>query len=171
MIDKPYEVIIIGSGATGGIAALTMAKAGVRVLVIERGPELEIKQANGTDPCNMIRRLIGVTTGNYQNQPQHPGFWKSNPLLYANKKANPYTHPPKAPFMWTQGNQVGGRSLTWGGITLRLADEDFEASKDKEYNLEWPISYKDLESHYSEIENFLQIYGNKDDLNQLPNGE
>jgi len=171
MIDKPYEVIIIGSGATGGMAALTMAKAGVRVLVIERGPELEIKQANGTEPCNMIRRLLGVTTGNYQNQPQHPGFWKSNPLLYANKKANPYTHPPKAPFMWTQGNQVGGRSLTWGGITLRLSDEDFEASKEKEYNLEWPISYKDLESHYSEIESFLKIYGNKDDLNQIPNGE
>ena len=51
MIDKPYEVIIIGSGATGGMAALTMAKAGVRVLVIERGPELEIKQAKGTEPC------------------------------------------------------------------------------------------------------------------------
>ncbi len=171
MIDKPYEVIIVGSGATGGMAALTMAKAGVRVLVIERGPELEIKQANGTEPCNMIRRLLGVTTGNYQNQPQHPGFWKSNPLLYANKKVNPYTHPPEAPFMWTQGNQVGGRSLTWGGITLRLSNEDFLASKDKEYNLEWPITYKDLESHYSEIENFLKIYGNKDDLSQLPNGE
>ncbi len=171
MINKPYEVIIIGSGATGGMAALTMAKAGVRALVIERGPELEIKQATGTEPCNMIRRLIGVTTGNYQNQPQHPGFWKSNPLLYANKQSNPYTHPPEAPFMWTQGNQVGGRSLTWGGITLRLAHEDFEVSKGKEYNLEWPISYKDLESHYSEIEDFLKIYGNKDDLNQLPNGK
>ena len=170
MINKPYEVIIIGSGATGGMAALTMAKAGIRVLVIERGPELELNKANGTQPCNIIRRLIGVTTGDYQNQPQHPGFWKSNPQLYANKKANPYTHPPKAPFIWTQGNQVGGRSLTWGGITLRLAKEDFEASKAKEYNLEWPISYQDLESHYSNIETFLEIYGNKDDLNQLPNG-
>ena len=34
MINKPYEVIIIGSGATGGMAALTMAKAGVRALII-----------------------------------------------------------------------------------------------------------------------------------------
>ena len=50
MINKPYEVIIVGSGATGGMAALTMAKAGVRLLLIERGPELDIKQANGTDP-------------------------------------------------------------------------------------------------------------------------
>ena len=171
MIQNPYEVIIIGSGATGGMAALTMAKAGVRALVIERGPELEIEKAIGTEPCNMIRRLAGVITGNYQTQPHHPGFWKSNPLLYANKKINPYSHPKEAPFMWTQGNQVGGRSLTWGGITLRLGTEDFEASKDSEYSLEWPISYKDLHSHYAEIENFLRVYGNKDDLNQLPNGE
>ncbi len=171
MIDKPYEVIIIGSGATGGMAALTMAKAGVRTLIIERGPELEIKQANGTEPCNMIRRLIGITTGKYQKQPQHPGFWKSNPLLYANKKVNPYTHPPKAPFIWTQGNQVGGRSLTWGGITLRLANEDFEASKGKGYNLQWPIGYSDLDSHYTDIENFLKIYGNKDELKEIPDGK
>ena len=171
MIQKPYEAIIIGSGATGGMAALTMAKAGIRTLIIERGPELEIKQANGTEPCNMIRRLIGITTGKYQNQPQHPGFWKSNPLLYADKKSNPYTYPRKAPFMWTQGNQVGGRSLTWGGITLRLSNDDFKASKDKEYSLEWPINYKDLESHYSEIENMLKIYGNSDYLDQVPDGE
>jgi len=171
MIDKPYEVIIIGSGATGGMAALTMAKAGVRVLVIERGPELNINQANGNETCNMVRRIAGITTGKYKNQPQHPGFWKSNPLLYADKETNPYTYPPKAPFMWTQGNQVGGRSLTWGGITLRLANEDFEASKDKGYELEWPINYKDLKSHYSEIERFLKVYGNRDNLDQLPNGE
>ena len=171
MIDKPYEVVIIGSGATGGMAALTMAKAGIRVLVIERGPALAIKQANGNEPCNMIRRLTGVTTGKYQYQPQHPGFWKSNPLLYANKKANPYSHPQEAPFIWTQGNQVGGRSLTWGGITLRLADEDFEASKGDNYNLEWPINYKDLRPHYRDIEDFLKIYGNKDNLNQLPDGK
>ena len=171
MIQKPYQAIIIGSGATGGMAALTMAKAGVRALVIERGPELEVKQANGRESCNMVRRLIGITTGKYQNQPQHPGFWKSNPLLYADKKANPYTYPQKAPFMWTQGNQVGGRSLTWGGITLRLSKDDFDASKDKEYKLEWPINYQDLEQHYSEIEKFLKIYGNKDELNQLPDGE
>ncbi len=171
MIYKPYEVIIIGSGATGGMAALTMAKAGIRVLIIEKGPELEINQAFGTEPCNMIRRLMGVTTGKYKNQPQHPGFWKSNPLLYADKKANPYTYPLKAPFIWTQGNQVGGRSLTWGGITLRLGKEDFEASKDKEYKLEWPIKYKDLDTHYSEIENFLKVYGNRDGLEQLPDGQ
>ena len=58
MIQKPYEVIIIGSGATGGMAALTMAKAGIRVLIIEKGPELSPEKAFGTEPCNTLRRLL-----------------------------------------------------------------------------------------------------------------
>ena len=171
MIQKPYEAIIIGSGATGGMAALTMAKAGIRVLVIERGPYLETKKAIGTEPCNSFRRIIGLATGKYNQQPQHPGFWKANPILYADKESNPYTYPPKAPFIWTQGNQVGGRSLTWGGITLRMGYEDFESSKNNGYKLEWPINYKDLESHYSDIENFLKVYGNQDGLSQIPDGK
>ena len=104
MIKKPYEVIIIGSGATGGMAALTMAKAGVRVLMIERGPALSKEQAFGSEPCNTFRRLLGLASGNYQSQPQHPGFWKSNPLLYADKKSNPYSYPSKSPFIWTYVN-------------------------------------------------------------------
>ena len=171
MIQKPYEVIIIGSGATGGMAALTMAKAGIRVLIVEKGPELSPEIAFGTEPCNTLRRLLGLANGNYQSQPQHPGFWKSNPLLYANKKVNPYTHPSDAPFIWTQGNQVGGRSLTWGGITLRLSNEDFKDSIDNKYNLEWPINYQDLNKHYSDIETFLKVHGKKDYLEQVPDGE
>ena len=171
MIQKPYEVIIIGSGATGGMAALTMAKAGVRVLIIERGPELSPEKAFGTQPCNTLRRLFALASGNYQSQPQHPGFWKTNPLLYANKKVNPYTHPSDAPFIWTQGNQVGGRSLTWGGITLRLSNEDFIDSLDSKYNLGWPINYQDLNEHYSDIETFLKVHGKKDFLEQVPDGK
>ena len=45
MPEKPFEVIIIGSGATGGVAALTFAEAGVRVLIVEAGPQLNPEQA------------------------------------------------------------------------------------------------------------------------------
>ena len=45
MTQNQFEVIVIGSGATGGVAALTLAEAGVRVLLIEAGPELSAKKA------------------------------------------------------------------------------------------------------------------------------
>ena len=70
----------------------------------------------------------------------------------------------------TQGKQVGGRSLTWGGITLRLSDYDFLAAKNDGYGPVWPITYSDLSSHYSFLENYLGVHWNKDGLDQLPDG-
>ncbi len=164
-------MIVIGSGATGGVAALTFAEQGVRVLVIESGPHFSAEEAQGTDACNMVRRLQGIATGQQRRQAQHPGYWKANPILYANEKKSPYTHPPNKPFLWTQGKQVGGKSLTWGGITLRLSDNEFKASKKDGYGPVWPIAHKDLDHHYSSLEKLLKIHGKKDGLVGLPDGE
>ena len=171
MINKPYEAIIIGSGATGGVAALTLAKAGIRVLIIERGPNLSLETAFGGEPTNTYRRICSLITSKHKEQTQHPGFWKSSPLLYATQKENPYSTPDSAPFIWTQGHQVGGRSLTWGGITLRLSEKDMKASRKDGYGPEWPINYSDLEPHYSSLERLFKIHGKKDGLEQLPDGE
>ncbi len=169
-ITHPYEVIVIGSGATGGVAALTFAEAGVRVLVIEAGPFWSSQQALGTEPGNTFRRITGIISGTHRLQSQHPGYWKANPLLYSNEKDNPYTFPKENPFIWTQGRQVGGRSLTWGGITLRLSDLDFKASTRDGFGPVWPIEYSELAPHYSVLEKRLKVHGHKDGLKQLPDG-
>ena len=38
---NPYDAIVVGSGATGGVAALTLAQQGIRVLIIEAGPQIK----------------------------------------------------------------------------------------------------------------------------------
>ncbi|KGG15123.1 MULTISPECIES: GMC oxidoreductase [unclassified Prochlorococcus] len=171
MINYPFEAVVIGSGATGGIAALTLAELGIRVLVIEAGPNLNPSDALGYEPLNTFKRIKGLINGENSQQAQHPGYWKSNPSLYINEKENQYSYPKNHPFIWTQGRQVGGRSLTWGGITLRLSQKDFKAASIDGYGPEWPINYLDLEKHYNYLERFFKVHGNKDNLEQLPDGE
>ena len=95
---KPFEAIVIGSGATGGVAAQTLAEAGVRVLVVETGPHLSAQAALGSEPINSMRRVRGLLSGQHRQQAQHPGYWKHNPLLYADERRYPILHSKRSTF-------------------------------------------------------------------------
>jgi choline dehydrogenase-like flavoprotein len=66
---------------------------------------------------------------------------------------------------------VGGRSLLWGRQSYRLGDIDFEANLKEGIAVDWPVRYKDLAPWYSYVEKFAGISGNKDGLDQLPDGD
>ena len=77
----PYEAIVVGSGATGGMAALTLAEQGIKVLVIEAGPSIERIEAANNEPLSSFHRISKIFSKESKNQCQHPGFWKNNPNL------------------------------------------------------------------------------------------
>ena len=170
-INGSWDAIVVGSGACGGVAALTLAEGGARVLLIDAGPDLTPQTALGSEPANSMRRLAGLSSGSHRLQAQHPGYWKANPRLYADERLHPYSHPPDRPFLWTRGLQVGGRSLTWGGITLRLSDEDFAGVESPDGLTAWPIRAADLEGDYVALERMLRVHGRRDGLPQLPDGD
>ena len=78
---NPYDAIVVGSGATGGIATLTLAEQGIRVLVVEAGPEIKRDEASSNEPKDTLTRLSGIVSKKHANQSQHPGYWKNNPNL------------------------------------------------------------------------------------------
>lgn len=169
--SSPVDAVVVGAGACGGVAAMVLAEAGLRVLVLDAGPELTARRASGREPFNSLRRLAFMASGRHRVQANHPGYWKHNPELYIDERRHPYATPEDAPFLWTRGRQVGGKSLTWGGITLRLSDYEFGAGQWDGKSPCWPICHQDLDPFYSRLEVLLGVHGQRDGLAQLPDGQ
>ena len=69
------------------------------------------------------------------------------------------------------GYQVGGKSLMWARETQRWSRFEFEAPERDRFAVDWPIRYEDLAPWYSHVEKFAGISGNKDGIENLPDGE
>lgn len=166
-----YDAIVVGAGATGGVAAYELAQRGLSVLVLDAGPQLSPDVVTRHSLLQGFMRVLNLITQRQSFPALHPGYWKANPQLFVNEKENPYSTPTDRPFYWVRGRQVGGRSLTWGGITLRLSDYEFKAASTDGYGQDWPIAHNDLAPYYDQLERFFHIKGQRDGLPQLPDGE
>jgi len=174
MADNSYDAIVVGSGISGGWAAKELTEKGLKVLLLERGQNVEhIKDYKSATlaPWEIPHRGRR-TTQMLENHPNLRRDYVLNELnldWWAQESESPYIE--KKPFTWFRGYQVGGRSLLWGRQSYRLHDIDFEANLKEGIAVDWPIRYKDLESWYGYVERFAGISGNKDGYEILPDGE
>jgi choline dehydrogenase-like flavoprotein len=174
MQSSNYDAIVVGSGISGGWAAKELTEKGLRVLLLERGRNVEhIKDyVNATKaPWQYLHRggrtkameeLYPVLKRDYPLNEKNLTFWVSD-------KDNPYTEVKR--FDWFRGYQVGGRSLMWGRQSYRWSDFDFEANARDGIAIDWPIRYADLAPWYDHVERHAGIAGSHERLPQLPDGQ
>src|SRR5690606_10684343 len=173
MAENVFDAIVIGSGISGGWAAKELCEKGLKVIMLERGPNVEhikdYKSATkhpwefphrGSRTQEMIRDYP-VLTRDYPLNEMNLEWWASD-------KDCPYTEVKR--FDWFRGYQVGGRSLLWGRQSYRLSDLDFEANAREGIAIDWPVRYKEIEPWYDYVEKFAGISGNRDGIPHLPDG-
>lgn len=174
MANQAYDAIVVGSGISGGWAAKELTEKGLKVLLLERGPNVEhVKDyKTATLPPWEVPHRGRRTQEMLENHPNLRRDYVLNELnvdWWAHEDKHPYVE--EKPFTWFRGYQVGGRSLLWGRQSYRWADVDFEANAKEGVAVDWPIRYKDVAPWYSYVEKFAGISGNKDGLEILPDGD
>ena len=171
-----FDAIVIGSGMSGGIAAKELCERGLKVLMLERGNDVDPAKdfTDMTMPWefpnnNMVPQ--DEVAKDYAVQSQCYAFSEATKHFWVKDSEHPYTTPEGKPFTWIRGYHTGGRSIMWGRQSYRLSDLDFEANQKDGHGVDWPIRYADLAPWYSHIERFIGVAGDRDGLPQLPDGE
>jgi choline dehydrogenase-like flavoprotein len=166
-----YDALIVGSGPSGMFAAKELTAQGLKVVMLEAGPEIgpadfDPKAKPGSE-INLFERAKATVTG--QAMQARAAFFNSRlKHMFVNDAQNPYTTPPDAPFVWIRGRQAGGRSHVFGRVLLRWSDDDFRIKTRTGRGVDWPIGYDDVVPYYEEVERELGLIGNNDNLATLP---
>ena len=133
--SNTYDAIVIGSGITGGWAAKELCEKGLNTLVIEKGRMVnhieDYPTANKDIWDDPFRGQLSEQEIQKQQVQARSGYINAfSRHFFANDEENPYQEIQR--FDWFRGNQVGGRSITWGRHTYRWSDIDFEANAKEE---------------------------------------
>jgi choline dehydrogenase-like flavoprotein len=171
-----FDAIVVGSGISGGWVAKELCERGLKVLVLERGKPTdpakdytdmqepwERKHLNKVSDEVMKRDFFLM--GNYY------ALKESNRHFWMTDRDQPYERAPGQSFRWRRGNQVGGKSLMWARASYRFAPYDFEVNKQDGEGVDWPVRYDDIAPWYDKVEKFIGVAGDRDGVEQLPDGE
>ncbi len=150
MADPDLDVVdacVVGSGAGGGAAALALAQAGLRVVVLEKGPRLRREQFVH-DELTIVRRDLFVP------------FVADEPHLV---RARAEDQAERGTFGWISC-VVGGGTVHWAGYAFRMHPDDFRrrtltGGVAGSSLADWPLGYQELEPWYDRAERELGVSG------------
>ncbi|WND02706.1 GMC family oxidoreductase [Temperatibacter marinus] len=175
-MTEEFDAIVVGSGVSGGWVTKELCEKGLKVLLVERGRQVEHGvdyPGEGRAPWEFDLRgrlKEEEVEENHEIQKKCYAFYDGTSQFFVNDKENPYEQAKDAPFDWIRGYHSGGKSLLWHRQSYRWAAKDFESNKKDGYGCDWPIRYDDLAPWYDYVEEFAGISGNKDGLDNLPDG-
>jgi choline dehydrogenase-like flavoprotein len=162
--SKVYDVIIVGSGAGGGMAAYVLTKAGAKCLMLEAGSWYDTAKESKMMEWNYDAPHRGAST------PQKPFGYFDAAVGGWQVDGEPYTSAPGNDWMWWRSRMLGGRTNHWGRISLRMGPYDFKPYSRDGKGFDWPITYDDLAPYYDKTEELIGVFGSHEGLENTPDG-
>jgi len=165
LIKSPtvYDVVIIGSGAGGGMSGYILANAGIKVLMLEAGPFFDpAKDSQQLKWSYQSPRRGGNATRPMGDFDAAFGGWQID--------GEPYTQKDGSDFQWFRSRMLGGRTNHWARISLRMGPKDFKCKTAYGVGDDWPITYDEIAPFYDRVDKLIGVYGSIEKLENDPDG-
>lgn len=161
---KKYDAIIVGSGAGGGMAAYVLANAGLKVCLLEAGPNYDPRENSSQlkQPWESPRRGASTKFRPFGDFDGCYWGWEID--------GEPYTQKDGSNWEWWRARMVGGRTNHWGRISLRFGPNDFKRRSIDGLGDDWPIGYEDVKPYYDKIDKLIGVFGTNEGLYNDPDG-
>ena len=134
--SEPVDACVVGAGAGGAVVAKELAEGGLSVVVLEAGPWLDTREDFINDELSMLDGRMDwddlrITEG-------------ETPLAMGRNNT---------------GRGVGGSTVHYTAVTLRLREEDFRLKTAEGLADDWPVTYRELAPYYEKVEKYLAVSG------------
>ena len=167
MPEETVDVLIIGSGHSGGMAAKVLTEKGINCLMLNAGPVVDMNKDTEVKAAYQLPYRGFMQPGQLPHVFQASEF---NANTWVDEKEVPYTYDPENVYNWVRVRLFGGRSLFWSRQSFRISDYEFKAKSRGGYGDDWPISLADVAPYYSRVEQIFRVRGHIDNLPQYPDG-
>jgi choline dehydrogenase-like flavoprotein len=186
----PWDAIVVGTGAAGGMAAYQLATAGLKVLALEAGRMIDHRKEYRTMEWPYAsprrhrlppdQRALAVAEYNFLDRP-----YGSDPAFARYKKLSSYAgnsftrnwvvdekqHPTTGtPYSWVRARVLGGKTNFWGRVAIRYGPLQFQAASRDGFDVDWPFGYEELKPYYDKVDVLLGVSGTREVLDQVPDG-
>ena len=163
MPANKHQVLIVGSGAGGAMAAYELTKAGIQVLLLEAGRDY--------DPLTetpMFKRKAEAPLMGSGNKDKDFGFYDATVDGGWTVPDEPYTSAEGSDFKWWRARMLGGRTNHWGRYSLRFSEHDFKGKSRDGLGADWPFEYADIAPWYDKTEALVGVCGTNTGLDDMP---